>query len=218
MAMDNNNAGKSDVELGSYAMPRKWTPRQPLVIGLTVIVSAIALMGTRQIGMRSAIAFEGEQSTFDFQGDAQLQTRYERLMADLGSAKDPLDVAFADFGNSPFAMREAIAPLQQAVVAKTLAGESPEEAARRTSAARKTALLNEAGKLVLHSVMGGKLPLARINDETVTVGDTVAEYFTVAEIEGRNVTITADGEAFTLSMQAGNVPPAGNSPAPKRRP
>jgi hypothetical protein len=50
------------------------------------------------------------------------------------------------------------------------------------------------------------------------VGDTVAEYFTVAEIEGRNVTITADGEAFTLSMQAGNVPPAGNSPAPKRRP
>jgi hypothetical protein len=102
--------------------------------------------------------------------------------------------------------------------AKTLAGESPEEAARRTSAARKTALLNEAGKLVLHSVMGGKLPLARINDETVTVGDTVAEYFTVAEIEGRNVTITADGEAFTLSMQAGNVPPAGNSPAPKRRP
>jgi hypothetical protein len=84
------------------------------------------------------------------------------------------------------------------------------------AAARKTALLNEAGKLVLHSVMGGKRPLARIDDETVTVGDTVAEYFTVTEISGRSVTITADGESFTLTMQAGNMPPAGGSG--KRRP
>lgn len=217
MSMD-TNTGKSGVELGAYVTPRKWTPRQPLVIGLTVIVSAVALMGMRQIGMRSAIAFEGEQSGFDFQGDAQLQTRYERLMADLGNAKDPLDVALSDFGNSPFAMREAIAPLQQAVAAKPMAGESPEEAARRSSAARKTALLNEAGKLTLHSVMGGKRPLARINEETVTVGDTIAEYFTVTEIEGRSVTITADGESFTLTMQAGNAPPASGQSTPKRRP
>lgn len=213
MAMDSNKAGG---ELNAFVTPRKWTPRQPLVIGLTVIVSAVALMGMRQIGMRSAIAFEADQSEFDFQGDAQLQTRYERLMADLGNAKDPLDVALADFGNSPFAMREAIVPLQQAVNAAPLAGESPEAAAARVAAARKNALLNEAGKLVLHSVMGGKRPLARINEETVTVGDTVAEYFTVTEISGRSVTITAEGESFTLSMQAGNMPPAGG--AGKRRP
>jgi hypothetical protein len=211
--MDSNKAGG---ELNAFVTPRKWTPRQPLVIGLTVIVSAVALMGMRQIGMRSAIAFESDQSEFDFQGDAQLQTRYERLMADLCNAKDPLDVALADFGNSPFAMREAIVPLQQAVNTAPLAGESPEAAAARVAAARKTALLNEAGKLVLHSVMGGKRPLARIDDETVTVGDTVAEYFTVTEISGRSVTITADGESFTLTMQAGNMPPAGGSG--KRRP
>ncbi len=213
MAMDSNKAGG---ELGAFVTPRKWTPRQPLVIGLTVIVSAVALMGMRQIGMRSAIAFETDQSEFDFQGDAQLQTRYERLMADLGNAKDPLDVALADFGNSPFAMREAIAPLQQASNPTPVAGETPEAAAARGAAARKTALLNEASKLVLHSVMGGKRPLARINEETVTVGDTVAEYFTVTEISGRSVTITADGESFTLNMQAGSMPPAGTSG--KRRP
>lgn len=213
MAMDSNKAGG---ELNAFVTPRKWTPRQPLVIGLTVIVSAVALMGMRQIGMRSAIAFESDQSEFDFQGDAQLQTRYERLMADLGNAKDPLDVALADFGNSPFAMREAIVPLQQAVNTAPLAGESPEAAAARVASARKTALLNEAGKLVLHSVMGGKRPLARINEETVTVGDVVAEYFTVTEISGRSVTITAEGESFTLNMQAGNMPPAGGSS--KRRP
>ena len=55
--------------------------------------------------------------------------------------------------------------------------------------------------LKIQSIMGGRVPLAKISNETYTVGDIVAELFKIVAIEGRTVTlVTADGEEFQLTL------------------
>jgi len=53
--------------------------------------------------------------------------------------------------------------------------------------------------------MGGRIPLAKINNATYTVGDSVTEWFQIAAIEGRTVTLTADGEEYKLTLGGNTV-------------
>lgn len=58
-------------------------------------------------------------------------------------------------------------------------------------------------QLKLHSVVGGRVPVARLGDQTVKVGDVVLELFTVTAIGGRSVALTVDGETYNLVMDEG---------------
>jgi hypothetical protein len=204
---------------GSVGNSGRGVSAQAVMLVLVVAVSGGLLFAMRTIGKKSSIDFSAA-SYEDFQPDSKLQSDYERVMASLTSVQDPLDVALADLSRSPFAFRAADAPIPTPDNPRPLAtpqGESPEQAATRRSAARKAALAAELTKLTLHSVLGGKRPIARINDETLTVGDMVADQFLVVSIDGRSVTLSADGQNYVISMdQTGQMNP-GAQPAGRKR-
>ena len=56
--------------------------------------------------------------------------------------------------------------------------------------------------------MMGRVPLARINDELVRVGDFAGESFKVVEILPLAVTLEADGKKFTLELAEESSPKA----------
>lgn len=190
---------------GSLGANKKWTPTQPLVLVMVLAVSAGALYAMRTIGTKHAIVFDGgKQFEFDASKDAAFEAEYARVMGELSSVNNPLDIALVDFGRSPFALASAQTALSSgpAPLLPVGTGPTPEQKAAAELARKRALIASEASKIVVQSVMGGRVPLARIDDEVVRIGDKVNEYFVVTQIEGRSVTFEADGQRFVVSMQA----------------
>lgn len=74
---------------------------------------------------------------------------------------------------------------------------------RAKDAANRAKSVDEAfKKLALHGVMGGSVPLARINAQTVKLGDKIGP-FVVTKISGRTVEMEADARVFRLELAQG---------------
>lgn len=101
-------------------------------------------------------------------------------------------------------------PFQLVTAQPTSGGEAPvddgkraAELAAKQKAERRQKIDTVLSQLKLHSVVGGRVPVARLGDQTVKVGDTVSDLFTVTAIGGRSVALTVDGETFNLVMDEG---------------
>lgn len=82
-------------------------------------------------------------------------------------------------------------------------GKKAAELAAKQKAERRNKIETTLSQLKVYSVVGGRVPVARLGDQTVKVGDTVADLFTVTAIGGRSVALTVDGETFNLVMDEG---------------
>jgi hypothetical protein len=82
-------------------------------------------------------------------------------------------------------------------------GKKAAELVARQKAERRAKIESTLSQLKVYSVVGGRVPVARLGDQTVKVGDVVAELFTVTAIGGRSVALTVDGETFNLAMDEG---------------
>ncbi len=205
--LDTNGGAPAPLVIDSGASGRG-LPSQVVVAGLLFVLSAGVLMGMRAYGTRSGVNFEQVSAESTYKDDADKTAAYDRIMADLARVNKPLDVPLDDSGHSPFMARisQKTVPATQVTmsqpkhVAPVPVNEGPEEKADRMRSARKAELVNEVSRLELHTVMGGRVPLARIDEETVGINGTVGP-FTVVAIEGRSVTLEAEGMRFNLTMQ-----------------
>jgi hypothetical protein len=174
--------------------------QQTVVLLILLCVSAGAIIGMRKLGMRAGIAF-GEEGVIDYTPpDSEKARTYERIMGDLHRIQTPLDVALGEFGKSPFMLQQAARTVSTPPPAEDAAARAAAEASRR-AAQRLNELREKAGTLRLHGVVAGTQPLARINGETFRIGDRVGGDFRIAKIEGRSVTVTADGHEFVVSLE-----------------
>jgi len=184
---------------------RRRIPTQTIVLLIVLAVSAAALYFMRQYGMKSGMTFDPILVSYEEQDGEKART-YERIMADLARIQTPLDIALDDFGKSPFIL---YAPKTSTLddftpVEGATAEERALEEARRAAAQRHTEREAVIATLDLQGVMGGSVPLARVNNETYRVGDQVAGVFTVTKIEGRGMVLSAEGVDYPLEMDAGN--------------
>ncbi|MBL8999897.1 MAG: hypothetical protein JNK25_02030 [Phycisphaerae bacterium] len=181
-------------------------PQQTIVAMIVLTVSAGAIFGMRKLGMRAGIAF-GDQTIEYTPPDSERARTYERIMGDLARIQTPLDVALGEFGASPFMLKQTFPPTPGSDMIEP---ESPEkraaEEARRRAEERSRQLTEALSKVKLQSIMDGTRPLARINNETVRVGDPVGE-FRVKAIGGRSVMLTADGRDFPLTLEVNTQGP-----------
>jgi hypothetical protein len=198
--------GVTPEELAAHR-PRRRVPTQTLILMLVLSVSAGSLAWMRREGTRAGITFTDLKVEYK-EPDTERARTYQRIMSDLARIQSPLDVALRDLGRSPFMLASTRPTIStDAVIPEnaTLEERAAAEAAARAEA-RRQELVAALESMRVHSIVSGSVPLARIDDQTVRVGDQIGE-FLITGIEGRVVSLQADGHVFTLSMEA-----AGGSP------
>ena len=193
---------------------------QPLIMAVVLGVSAASIFAMRQYGARSGMVFADIVVDYQ-QEDAEKARTYERIMADLARVQTPLDVALGEFGKSPFMLDSST------TVTSTdgLPGGGPTEAEmaaierKKQEENRRAEVRSIASGLQLNIVMGS---LARIDGQNYREGDRVNDLFTVTKVDGRAVTLTAEGMTFVLTMEEHSKQvkktPAKVAPKPPTRP
>ncbi|MFZ4575529.1 MAG: hypothetical protein ACOYN0_14120 [Phycisphaerales bacterium] len=183
----------------AVAPPKALVPQQVFVFLIVFAVSAATIFTMRQYGMQAGIA-QAEELRLEFgQADGEKARTYERIMADLRRVEHPLDVALQNLRESPFMPQGADTTV--VVGDQQFTGPSAEELAEqarvKAQESRRQLVQTALGTIKVNMVMGD---MARINDEYYRVGDQVAEFFTIVKINGREVTLQADGVNYTLVM------------------
>ncbi|MBX3390931.1 MAG: hypothetical protein KF691_15890 [Phycisphaeraceae bacterium] len=180
---------------GLSAAPRSRFHTQHVIIFSTLALSVALIYGMRRYGMQSGLKFN--TADLSYKRDESQHRRaegFQRVMAELnamnkqsteGVKTNPFKLMGAEAGDA----RNDLTPRDDSA-----------ELARRKAEERTRKLTEELGTLKLGSIMMGRVPLARINDELVRVGDFAGESFKVVEILPLAVTLEADGKKFTLEL------------------
>lgn len=177
--------------------PKRRVPMQAAVLVVLVVVAAGALYAMRRLGMGplSAVA---EPVLLDYnlnkKGDG---TDHKKLLADLTVSHVDHQVPADQVKKNPFRLPDVLPDRPDEKVVDKPKGPSQAEIEAEQ---RRLLIANTLATLKVHSVLSGTVPVARINDENVRVGDTLAKLFTVTAIEGRSVTIMADEVAYIISI------------------
>lgn len=194
------------------AKPKRFSSHNT-VTALVLAVSAIMLYGMRQAGMRSGMTFREVKIEYQREevSPAMLAAQ-RRILEDLAKSERPAQIPADKLAKNPFELATA-APATAATPDQSLAeAQRQAELARQARAEQLEKVQSTLATLHLKSVMEGRVPLARINDQTVRVGDTVADLFKVTKIDGRSVELTADGQVYLLEISESRADPYGAPP------
>jgi hypothetical protein len=178
---------------------RKPFPFQTVALAFMLVVTAGGVLGMRHLGHANGMTMEEVSFNYTPPTD-ELNRTYARIMDDLARAQRPLTVTLSEVQDAPFSfvkphrVAQAATPFVTPVV-------NPMDALHRQ-------LTGEAEMIKLQSVLGGKVPIARIDGETLKVGDTINETFVIKTIDAMARTVTlvpksteGAGMEFTLTME-----------------
>jgi hypothetical protein len=187
--------------------PRRRFPTQHLVTGLVIIAGGGALVAMRQYGMGAGMRFDKADKIDYLEPVAQARTPEQvRILSDLERGVTAVTPEAADINKNPFLLVHGSTPVpvvQQTDEAGDAARRSAEEQRRRQGD-----LQAAVDGVILNGVMGGDVPLARVNGQIVRVGDTVGDgLLTVTAIQGRSILLTGDGQIFIVDMSQESAPP-----------
>lgn len=185
---------------------------QTLVLALVLTASAASLYMMRKQGMGAGIKFNTTQVKIDADIDnlhAPTTAVQQRILADLERGTEPQQLALEKLHKNPFVLPE------------TEGSSSPTEPAVNPRLQREAEIVAALGGIQLNGVMQGPVPLARVNNKLVRVGDRVEKIFLVAQIHDRSIDLIADGQTYTLNMGEASANPTRPNPrapaAPPRR-
>jgi hypothetical protein len=181
-------------------------------------VAGVSIWGMRSIGLRGQTLLAQEVSgelSIDTNKRAIMTVEDQRLLRDLNASRTDRQVPADELQKNPFTLADAARPKSRPTPGQPVAKDATEEEIR---AARQQQLVGALGDFKLQGVMGGTNALARINGKAYRIGDTLgdkgdnkmnpagqqpgAAKFVITAIEGREITVTAEGFTFILSMDA----------------
>lgn len=177
------------------APPKRQVPVQALVLTALVLFAAGALYAMRQLGMGPMGAIAEVKIDYDYnklKGDG---ADHKKLLEDLSTSQVDRQVPADQVQKNPFVLPVRESPKQREVAPpKKDTGPTPDELNRqKIEQCLKT--------LKVHTVLNGVVPVARIGDQNVRVGDTVCDgLLAVVAIYGRSVELKGLGEVYTLSI------------------
>lgn len=188
--------------------------RSSASIVLLVVVVAVAggaLYAMRHIGMTGLPDFE-DNVTITYPLDRagkKFHEDYQTLLANLRSSDQVVQVPLTDVVMNPFTWkgeddRVAAAPIDRGPADR-------EREITRVTDQRNREVTFTLGRLKFTGVMGRRARTATVNGALVREGDTVADYFRVAEIRDREIDLIAlpfqhtlgTGEVVTITPNPG---------------
>ena len=181
--------------------PKSKVSAQTIVLVAVLVIGSGLLFAMRRLGMGPGSSIAGIKIEYE-PGKSGSADRVDNLLASLDRLDDPVQVPEYLVTRNPF-MLDIEAPVEDTPT--TAVKPTGPDQATRNAQQRRLDLQKRFDQLKIQSIIGGRVPLAKINGETVTVGDAVADFFTVKAISGRSVTLTADDESYTLFMGESDV-------------
>lgn len=189
---------------GTAALPRPRKLGGMVVLLVVFLVAAALLLGMRKLGMTRRIEMVDFKIDYPIEKAEldKLNKDHEEVLRELNSSGQLVQVPLDQVQTNPFQWKLT----EQSVQPGTGDANLEAELARKAQEARKRQVDSRFALLKLNSVMGGRVPVAQISGTLVKIGDVLDELFTVTAIEGRSVTLDAEGASYTLSLGEGKEP------------
>lgn len=178
--------------------PRRRISTSNVIFGTVIAVSVGALYAMRLYGMNSGVTFATVPIDYELGGISErVRAEQARVLRELARSNEPVRVAMEKINKNPFTLDEEI---ETVVQPGKYSGPSSEDIALLAEKDRQAMIANALQSLQLHSVMRGRVPLARINESIYREGDLVADVFTVKTIHDRSVDLEVDGKIIAITM------------------
>lgn len=174
--------------------------RSAMVAAFVVVAAIGSLFAMRQLGLGPAVSLAEVAVEYTPDEDSQPGISSGKVLADLDRSRRAIQVPAEKINQDPFQLNAEDATEQTPKIDADLARRAELERQRLAREARQQDIETALDDLTLQSVMLGSRPIARINGEVYQIGMPVAEYFTVTAIAGREVTLKADNQTYTLSL------------------
>lgn len=195
--------------------PRRKSQTQHLIIVALIVISGGMLYGMRTYGMRSGITFKEVKVEFTADTGTTKSASYQRIMNDLERAGKPVQIPGERLKKNPFMLGAAPSPTDPNANSAEIEAKKQAELARIERERHAADVATALSTLQLHSVIDGRVPVARVNDQSVKVGDKIAGFFTVLSISGREVELESEGQSYILSMDDAEGPRKKSDPPRK---
>lgn len=173
------------------------------IILLSMVLGSVSLIITmRKFGLNSASA--ATDIKIDYvraKEDPERKLRQDRAIARLDAEQSTpaTQISPKSVVVSPFFENIKIESKIGVSDPNDLSDRQKLEAQRRLQE-RADAIKSAFDGLKLESILNGVKPVARINKETVAVGDTIGKIFKVISIKDRTVELMSDGEIYVLEL------------------
>ncbi|MFG0275549.1 MAG: hypothetical protein ACF8QF_10870, partial [Phycisphaerales bacterium] len=161
-----------------------------LVLLGVIVVAGGTLFMMRKYGQGPGVSIADVKIDYPLGQQPGADGDHKRVLDDLKTIDETVPIPLVEVRQNPFEM-VGEAPDAEEVVRT---GETEADRLRREAEARRARVQAAFEKLQLATVLSGSSPVARISGETVRVGDTVGEFFTVVAIHDRSVDLRADGQ------------------------
>ncbi len=172
-----------------------------VLVAVVLTVCAGLLWGMRKLGVGPLTGFDEVKIDYTPEGGAK-NGAHKKLLIDLERSSQPVQVPTEQITKNPFKLagkpNDVIEPARDnsdEILQRQL------QATAKRKADHEKMVVDTLASLTLQGVLGGTIPVARVSGETVRVGDTLGEIFTVKSITGRTVTLETDGKEFQLTME-----------------
>lgn len=183
------------------AAPKARVSAQTVILLVIAVVAGGLLFGMRSFGMGTTVDAL-TQVTIDYEPDQQaeaLRKEAEEVIAELDRSQAPAQIPVAWIERNPFVLVET----EEEEVETAATTDQPDASAVAMARVREE-VTRAMDRIELGSIVGGRVPVARVNGEMLQIGDKVDGVLTIQAIEGRIVEFKGDdGRVFHSNPDGG---------------
>lgn len=181
---------------------------QVVIAGVVLVLAAGAIYGMRFVGLNATTG--GKDVKIDYTAQTstpEMNRRFGRVMTELDDSMSAVQFASGtDLPPAPFTRPNTEEPTLDTIIEQPNSMDDLERLARlaaeqrRLEQEQRSAMLEgEVARLIVQSIIGGRVPVARVNGQPVTVGRMLGS-FEVIEISGQSVYIRNGDLTYELPM------------------
>lgn len=175
-----------------------------VLLGLVVVIAGSLLYGMRAYGLSGRLEVLDIKIDY-FPKEDEVEQRaaaeHERLLEALKASTQVVQVPPERVQMNPFRWSEQNETVDHSAVDDQARRQA--EAIRREKERQRQAVQSAFDRLVLRSVMGGRVPVAQVSGELVREGERLGDHFTVRQIRRMRVILESDdGRLFELEHES----------------
>jgi hypothetical protein len=192
---------------GGESKPKVNTSTMALFAAFAAALVVLYLLGLQNKPRQASAEDLAKQAAVTSAIDDMLQhtdkgAKIDKLLSDTGRL---VQLLMGALGNKGVEIGELPGnPFERVIAAAPVRGDEPEVILppNRSEQERLRLMAEEFGKLKVQMVITGSRPAAMINNQLVTLGAAVGEYFKVSEIQPNRVVLSSGGKSFVLKVDA----------------